>query len=272
MRACVPSFNPSPHASHRIPWHRFRVVSVACVCRPIIAGYNLNDGGSFVGRPHSMDDTELTSYFATRFGPNVVDDLRATYPTPNAALPPGCTDSFMRASACETDWSYACETHMVADHLVAAAAARLLDATTDEEGDGNDDVLLGGGGFDDDGVYIYEFSQVSASSGLCLHGADVAYVFGTVSNSTSTDAVSVSKEVQRFWGNFARTGVPGTADADSDVDTAWPRWDASSSHRQLLNITAPQSYVVAPEPTCAAFFEKRWDYYMVCLPDNPELS
>ena len=214
----------------------------------MIAGYNLHDGGSFVGRPHSMSDTDLGTYFATRFGPNVVSDLDTTYPTLDIALPPGCSMAFMRASSCETDWSYACETHMVADALTKPQDRRSASQSPTL------------GGFSDDGVYIYEFSQVSASSGLCLHGADVPYVFGTVSSSTSVDALKVSAEVQTLWATFAKTGIPS-----SD----WPRWSAAKP--QLLNITAPDSYVTGPAGTCPKFLERKWDYYKVCLPDNPDL-
>ena len=189
----------------------------------------------------------------------------------------------MRASACETDWSYACETHFVATDLAllsstgARARARAsASASASVEVDGKEgprareQSSTGAsssssssryGGFDDDGVYVYEFSAVQSSSGLVLHGADIAYVFGTVTNATSLDAPAVSAEVQKMWADFARTGVP----SDS-----WPRWSAESP--LLLNITAPKSYVTPPADTCNKFFEPHWDYYETCMPNNPNLQ
>jgi hypothetical protein len=171
----------------------------------------------------------------------------------------------MRASACETDWSYACETHFVATDLALLSSAGASSVEVDGTGEGSRarqrQHRVGTGGFDDDGVYLYEFSAVSSSSGLVLHGADLAYVFGTVTNATSLDAPAVSAEVQKLWADFARTGVP----SDS-----WPRWTAESP--RLLNITAPKSYVTAPADTCDKFFEPHWDYYETCMPNNPDLQ
>jgi carboxylesterase type B len=231
--------------------------------RPMIAGYNLNDGGSFVGQSYTMNDTVLRDgYFATRFGPNVVSSLQATYPAGRSTVPAGVSPAFMRASDCETDWSYACETEMVADYQAQLSAVRALERSTGTGGASSADLGLPGG-FDNDGVYVYEFSQVASSNGLCLHGDDVAYVFGTVTAGASIDALQVSAEMQALWGEFARTGVPSAT---------WPRWSASKADRRLLNITSPQSYTAPPSATCSEFFEPRWDYYEVCLPDNPPLT
>jgi para-nitrobenzyl esterase len=78
-------------------------------------------------------------------------------------------------------------------------------------------------------VYLYRFSYVQASMREMAragapHGGEIAYVFGTLSagrgGAPTAEDQAVSRMVQRYWVNFARTGDPNGAGL-----AAWPRHD-----------------------------------------------
>ena len=78
-------------------------------------------------------------------------------------------------------------------------------------------------------VYLYRFSYVQASMREMAragapHGGEIVYVFGTLSagrgGAPTAEDQAVSRMVQRYWVNFARTGDPNGAGL-----AAWPRHD-----------------------------------------------
>ena len=78
-------------------------------------------------------------------------------------------------------------------------------------------------------VYLYRFSYVQASMREMAragapHGGEIGYVFGTLSagrgGAPTAEDQAVSRMVQRYWVNFARTGDPNGAGL-----AAWPRHD-----------------------------------------------
>eukprot|EP00747_Dinoflagellata_sp_TGD_P038473 gnl/TRDRNA2_/TRDRNA2_139688_c0_seq1.p1 gnl/TRDRNA2_/TRDRNA2_139688_c0~~gnl/TRDRNA2_/TRDRNA2_139688_c0_seq1.p1 ORF type:complete len:609 (-),score=81.15 gnl/TRDRNA2_/TRDRNA2_139688_c0_seq1:101-1849(-) len=198
---------------------------------PTIGGYNLNDGGSFVGRPYTMNKDSLAGYFAQRFGPNYASELEHIYPIPSTSPSWQASTAFMAASNCETDWSYACTAQWLAESAPGPA-------------------------------YVYEFSQPQWN-GLVLHGDEIKYVFGHVSNTSSADA-NVSHMMMSFWANFARSGNPNGPGLPP-----WPLWSAEGQSRALLNISQNASVAYDPQAAGCGFFLEHWDYYKICLPDNP---
>lgn len=108
--------------------------------------------------------------------------------------------------------------------------------------------------------YVYEFSQPSAM-GSVLHGDEIAYVFGTVSGAVDQQ---VSQMVMAYWANFARSGDP-----NGEGLPKWPQWSASKT---LLNISVSSSLAHGPRAMECAFFAEHWDYYKVCLPQNPSIT
>lgn len=78
-------------------------------------------------------------------------------------------------------------------------------------------------------VYLYRFSYVQASMREMAragapHGGEIGYVFGTLSagrgGAPTAEDQAVSRMVQSYWVNFARTGDPNGAGL-----AAWPRHD-----------------------------------------------
>ena len=84
-------------------------------------------------------------------------------------------------------------------------------------------------------VYLYNFARpipIPAISFLkATHGAEIAYVFGSVSPPTSEDGV-LATAMQRYWSRFAAAGDPNL-----DGALLWPRWQDSTDLR--LEFDAP---------------------------------
>ncbi len=84
-------------------------------------------------------------------------------------------------------------------------------------------------------VLAYEFARVSpgarASGLLAKHSAEIAYLFGSMTPAHAYDDIdaAVATEVQHAWTEFARTGVPASADG-----RVWPPYRDNS--RMLAHI------------------------------------
>jgi para-nitrobenzyl esterase len=75
-------------------------------------------------------------------------------------------------------------------------------------------------------VHVYSFARVRPGGhGLgAYHGAEIPYVFGTADAWLPAEPVdlALSRQVQQYWLNFARTGNP-----DGPGLPGWPRWTAA---------------------------------------------
>ena len=207
---------------------------------PIISGFNLNDGATFVtGYPlstRSMNRKSLEQYFSARFGEERVDELQKLFGVPEA-FPgsPGLSRYFYAAQRCETDFSYAC----TALWLTAAAPKK--------------------------SVWAYQFSEPTGGDGLSLHGAEIDYVFGTLTKPSAAQA-KVSKSMMTYWANFAKAGDPNGGTRIQGQLLEWPAYDEKSG--ALINLTSSPSIASVPPdsfPGCS-FFDAKWDFYSGCLP------
>ena len=167
-------------------------------------------------------------------------EFEALYPVPASPQSVAVSAAWCAADTCETCFSYACDNQFLATGVATAASSP---------------------------AYLYEFSQTRASTGLCLHGDEIQYVFGTGSF-PSASARQISNTTMAYWANFARTGDP-----NADGLPAWPAWrgGAGSDARAMMNISAAPSVAYAPYDAQCTWFEQHWDYYKVCLPQNPTL-
>jgi hypothetical protein len=142
----------------------------ACSMR---AREQLNDGAMFVsGYPfaeYGMTKSSLTSYFSQRFGEERVTTLSTLFTVPGS-FPgsPLLSAPFYAAQRCETDFSYACTA------LWFTKAAPTGSAWT------------------------YQFSEPTGFQGLVLHGAEIDYVFGTLSNPSAAQR-AVSQTMMAYW-------------------------------------------------------------------------
>ena len=224
---------------------------------PIIAGHNLNDGALFVPTGpfggYLKTNAQRLEYFARRFGPNHVAALVDAYPTPRHSQPgTDVTTAFMSAQNCETDFSYACATYWLAAANHAPS-------------------------------YIYQFSQVSPKSALCLHGYELQYVFGTGHFPSSVQR-RVANLTMSYWGSFAREGKPGGGGlpdwpswhdigSDGRTGTTPDPWPQPAAAGNMLNISEqPKVVRVLPTAKGCSFFAEEWAYYQICLPENPSFD
>ncbi|CAN5141474.1 carboxylesterase family protein [soil metagenome] len=81
-------------------------------------------------------------------------------------------------------------------------------------------------------TFVYHFSYVPiagrAASPGAAHGAEISYVFNTLTGgrgpAPDAEAIAISKTMNSYWANFAKTGDPASAGGPK-----WPKWDASES-------------------------------------------
>lgn len=79
-------------------------------------------------------------------------------------------------------------------------------------------------------VYLYNFAGPSLEDeGDAEHGAELPYVFGTLS-SPDSDEAALSTQMQSYWTEFARSGDP-----DDGSEPTWPALRASKTWRMNLS-------------------------------------
>jgi para-nitrobenzyl esterase len=98
-------------------------------------------------------------------------------------------------------------------------------------------------------VYQYEFTYSSGPSGAA-HSAELASVFGRLSNDSPLIARQLSEAMQRYWTNFAKTGDPNGADLPQ-----WPRYNVGQ--RRYIEFSADGPIVKSNlrRPFCAIFLQ-----------------
>ncbi|XP_006825267.1 butyrylcholinesterase isoform X2 [Saccoglossus kowalevskii] len=82
-------------------------------------------------------------------------------------------------------------------------------------------------------VYRYLFSELASNTPWLdwygvLHGDEIPFVFGTPlypENGFSDSEKVLSREMMKYWANFAKTGNPNKESDDDVSDNAWPRFD-----------------------------------------------
>jgi para-nitrobenzyl esterase len=89
-------------------------------------------------------------------------------------------------------------------------------------------------------VFVYRFERSIPGKGEAdlgaFHGLEVPYVFGTLQSRewqwlpTTADDVLLSRLLQTYWTNFAKTGDPNAADLPS-----WPAWSEERKEFLVVN-------------------------------------
>lgn len=106
-------------------------------------------------------------------------------------------------------------------------------------------------------VYLYNFGRWVQIPELvpldlrALHGAEIAYVFGSPPPPTADDA-ALADAIQGYWTRLARDGDPNGEGA-----VVWPRYDRASDQR--LNLDVPISVVSGFRSAECAYWRARYD-------------
>ena len=113
--------------------------------------------------------------------------------------------------------------------------------------------------------YEYEFARVPSGRELvgAVHASDLPYVFGTLDKGVpyslpppipptviSDIDWQVSKVMQQYWTNFAKTGNPNGAGLPE-----WPRYDASSRAYIQFTAAGPVLKAALRRPYCDVFID-----------------
>lgn len=185
---------------------------------PYILGANADEGTIFfLGFPPVTTEAEYYEALRARYGERA-DEIVQVYP---ASSFPNPQDALMRVVG---DAGLVCGTYDSARRAAAAGAE----------------------------VYLYNFGrwvQIPALIPLdlrALHGAEIAYVFGSPPPPTPDDA-ALTEAIQGYWGRLARDGTP-----NGDGVVRWPLYDEASDQR--LNLDVPISVV-------AGFRRAECDYW-----------
>jgi para-nitrobenzyl esterase len=174
---------------------------------PYILGANADEGTIFfLGIPPVTSAAEYVDALRERYGARA-EEIAAVYPASSFASP---QDALVRVVG---DAGLVCGTYDSARRAAAAGAD----------------------------VYLYNFGRWVQIPELipldlrALHGAEIAYVFGSPPPPTADDA-ALADAIQGYWTRLARTGDPSGAGA-----LPWPRYDASTDLR--LDLDVPISVV-----------------------------
>lgn len=193
---------------------------------PYILGTNTDEGTLFhVLQQPVANEQEYLAALERGFGEMLAAQIAAEYP-------PGAFDSAQDALERVTgDGSLVCTTR---DTAKRASAAGLE-------------------------VFMYNFDRpipISALESLNLratHGAEIAYVFGSVGPElVGEDDLTLSATMRRYWGRFASNGDPNGGD-----DPAWPIFTSNGDVR--LNFSVPITTVEDFRSDLCAFWESVYD-------------
>jgi para-nitrobenzyl esterase len=169
---------------------------------PYILGSNADEGTiSFLGFPPVTSDAEYVEALHARYGARA-EEIAALYPPAKYG---SAQDALERVVG---DSGLVCGTYDSARRVAAAGGT----------------------------VYLYNFGrwvQIPELQPLdlrALHGAEIAYVFGSPPPPTADDA-ALTESIQGYWTRLARDGDP-----NGDGAVAWPRYDDASDQRLDLDV------------------------------------
>lgn len=158
---------------------------------PYLLGANADEGTLFfIGATPLASPAEYTAALQARFGPALAAQIETLYPVSQFSSPQA---AFVRVVG---DSALLCSTYDVA-RRVAAAGRR---------------------------TYVYEFARVAPLSVVSLlklgafHGAEIPYVFGSLTPPTPGDNLLATR-MQQYWTRFAEKGRAPRAQGP-----AWPRF------------------------------------------------
>ncbi len=95
-------------------------------------------------------------------------------------------------------------------------------------------------------AYEYQFDRAAPGreANGATHGAEVAYVFGTLARPADADR-AISSAMQQYWTNFAKTGNPNGAGLPQ-----WPKFDATARGYIEFADSGPVAHEGLRRPFC----------------------
>lgn len=116
-------------------------------------------------------------------------------------------------------------------------------------------------------IYYYRFMpKASARKAMpwakgATHSEEIQFVLGhpLISADYTADEVALSKEIMRYWTNFARYGDP-TPVYDVLGDDFWSPCTGENRYYMRLDLNGSQLVKGMPENQCGSFFEDLYSY------------
>jgi para-nitrobenzyl esterase len=101
-------------------------------------------------------------------------------------------------------------------------------------------------------AYEYQFDRAAPGreSLGAVHGAEVPYVFGSLSAAYSSADRETSSAIEQYWTNFAKTGNPNGASLPE-----WPRFDRSARGYMEFTDRGPQAHEGLRRGYCDLYIE-----------------
>lgn len=191
---------------------------------PYLVGSNTDEGTIFhVGEVSVQTEEEYVAALRRRYGDDA-PAIAAHYPVSDFANP---QDALMRVTG---DASLVCGT--------LDTARRMADAGVP--------------------VHLYNFDrpipipQLAGFNLRATHGAEIAYVFGTLPDSTPPEDVALGQTMQGYWTRHAATGDPNGSGAPD-----WPAFQRAADVRINFNLTP--SLVSDFRRSACDFWSMRYD-------------
>lgn len=191
---------------------------------PYILGSNTDEGTIFhVGEPRVTNEEEYVAALRRRYGDDATE-IAKVYPVSDFANP---QEALMRVTG---DASLVCGTLDTARRMAAAGVP----------------------------VHLYNFDRpipIPLLAGFNLratHGAEIAYIFGTLPVDTPPEDVALGQLMQGYWARHAATGEPNGAGAPD-----WPAFQRDADVRLNFNLTP--SLVTDFRRTVCEFWSTRYD-------------
>jgi para-nitrobenzyl esterase len=101
-------------------------------------------------------------------------------------------------------------------------------------------------------AFEYQFDRAAPGREAlgAVHGAEVAYVFGSLGPAYTAADHEISNAIEQYWTNFAKTGNPNSTGLPQ-----WPRYETAARGYMEFTESGPQAREALRGPYCDLYWE-----------------